>query len=80
MARASSQDLRNRVINTVTRGEESRQPAARRFGVSASSAIKWVQHFERSGSRQDHGTGGHRPSAVRRHRAWLLAQATASPA
>jgi transposase len=77
MARAYSQDLRDRVIDAVTSGKESRHSAARRFGVSPSSAIKWVQHYERHGSRCDRGTGGHRPSPVRQHRAWLLAQVNA---
>ena len=31
----------------------SRRAAAARFGVSESSAIKWMQRFERSGSRAD---------------------------
>ena len=51
MASAYSQDLRDRVIDTVIRGGMSRRAAAARFGVSESSAIKWVQRFERSGSR-----------------------------
>ena len=78
MARACSQDLRDRVIDAVTCGRESRQSAARRFGVSPASAIKWVQHYERNGSRRDRGTGGHRPSPVRQHRVWLLLQANAN--
>jgi transposase len=78
MARAYSQDLRDRVIDAVTTGKESRQSAARRFGVSPASAIKWVQHYERHGSRRDRGTGGHRPSPVRQHRVWLLLQANAN--
>jgi transposase len=61
MARAYSQDLRDHVIDAVTSGQESRQSAARRFGVSAASAIRWVQHYERSGSRCDRGTGGLQP-------------------
>ena len=78
MPRAYSQDLRDRVIKAVTEGGESRHAAARRFGVSPASAIKWVQHYERHGSRRDRGTGGHRPSPVRQHRGWLLSQAEAN--
>lgn len=73
MPRAYSQDLRDRVIDAVTTGGMSRHAAARRFGISIASAIRWVRHFERSGSRTDRGTGGHQPSSVRRHREWLLA-------
>jgi transposase len=39
------------LIDAVIRGGMSRRAAAARFGVSESSAIKWVQRFERSGSR-----------------------------
>jgi transposase len=37
----------------------SRRAAAARFGVSESSAIKWVQRFERSGSRAASKMGGY---------------------
>ena len=43
MPRAYSPDLRERVILVVETGEETCRSAAQRFGVSASSAIKWVQ-------------------------------------
>ena len=50
MASAYSQDLRDRVIDAVIQGGMSRLAAAARFWRSESSAIKWVQRFERSGS------------------------------
>ena len=54
MASACSQDLRDRVIDAGGGGEMSRRAAAARFGVSESSAIKWVQRFERlAGGEQD---------------------------
>jgi transposase len=37
------QDLRNRVIDAVEKEGMSRRAAARRFGVSDSAAIKWLQ-------------------------------------
>jgi len=51
MAGAYSQDVPDRVIDAVIGGKISRRAAAARFGVSLSSAIKWVQRFERTGSR-----------------------------
>ena len=51
MASSYSRDLRDRVIGAVVGGKMSRRAAAARFGVSESSAIKWVQRFERSGWR-----------------------------
>jgi|ERR1700745_924836 transposase len=48
MARALSLDLRERVVEEVAKGTSCRQAAAR-FGVSASSAIRWAAKI-RSGS------------------------------
>jgi transposase len=73
MPRAYSPDLRERVILVVETGEETCRSAAQRFGVSASSAIKWVQRLHRAGDQQSAGTGGYRPSKVKPERAWLLA-------
>jgi transposase len=79
MARAYSQDLRDRVIDAVEHGGMTRRAAAGRFGISESSAIKWVQRYERAGDRRSAGTGGHRPSKVRPERDWLLAVIAAEP-
>ena len=79
MARAYSQDLRDRVIDAVAGEGLSRRAAARRFGVSAAAAIKWLQRFQRSGARESGGTGGHRPSKVQPHRTWVLAVLAAQP-
>ena len=42
MASSYSQDLRDRVIDAVEREGMGRRAAARRFGVSESSAVKWL--------------------------------------
>ena len=73
MASAYSQDLRDRVIDAVVRGEMSRRAAAARFGVSESSAIKWVQRFERSGSRAASKMGGYLRPRLEPHREFLEA-------
>lgn len=72
MARAYSQDLRDRVIDAVLREGMSRRAASNRYGVSESAAIKWVQRVERLGDRQSAGTGGHRPSKIKPHRDWVF--------
>ena len=41
MPKAYSQDLRDRVIDAVERGEMSRRAAARRYAISRSVAIKY---------------------------------------
>ena len=76
MARAYSQDLRDRVIDAVTREGLSRRAAARRFGVSSASAIKWLQRVHRTGERGSAGTGGHRSKV---QPASLLAVIAAQP-
>ncbi len=71
MAGAYSQDLRDRVIDAVVVGGMSRRGAAERFGVSEASAIKWVERFERSGSRTAAKMGGYKRVKLAPHRAFL---------
>lgn len=73
MASAYSQDLRDRVIDAVIRGGMSRRAAASRFGVSEASAIKWVQRFERIGSRSAARMGGYLRPKLEPHRDFLEA-------
>ena len=68
MPKPYSQDLRNRVIGAVERGEMSRRAAARRYEISESVAIKWLERVERHGSREPVGHGGHRASKLMPHR------------
>ena len=79
MGRAYSQDLRDRVIEAVEVGGMSCRAAARRFGVSDSSAIKWLQRYRKTGQRTPVGTGGHRPSVLGPHRAFLEVARTEQP-
>lgn len=51
MARAYSQDLRDRVIDAALSGLPARHAAAR-FGVGVATAIVWVRRFRESGERQ----------------------------
>ena len=78
MAKPYSQDLRDRVIDAVVRGEMSRRAAARRFETSESVAIKWLERVERDGSREPVGRGGHRASKLLPHRDFLEAARHAS--
>ena len=63
---AYSQDLRERVIDAVVIEGMSRRAAAARFGVSQSSAIKWVERVERRGSRAAGKVGGRKPMIWKR--------------
>ena len=79
MAGAYSQDLRDRVIDAVVGGRMSRRGAAARFGVSLSSAIKWVQRFERTGSRSAARMGGYKRVKMEPHREFLEAMRAEKP-
>jgi transposase len=57
MPKAYSGDLRERVIEAVETGA-SRHEAAERFGVSASSAVKWLQRWCRSRNAASKPRGG----------------------
>jgi transposase len=61
MARALSMDLRERVLLAVDGGMSCRQ-AAERFGVSASSAIRWNDRRRREGHFGHKALGGDRRS------------------
>jgi transposase len=73
MPKPYSQDLRDRVIDAVVVEGMSRRAAATRFGVSESIAIKWVQRFERSGSRTASRMGGYLRPKLEAHREFLAA-------
>jgi transposase len=68
--RAYSDDLRALVVGEVT-GGTSRRSAARRFKVSASSAIRWVERHAETGSVSARKTPKPR-SPLEPHASWLL--------
>lgn len=57
MTKAISEDLRSRVIASVE-GGLSRRAAADRFGVAASSAVRWLREWHESGMRSARRQGG----------------------
>lgn len=67
MTRALSSDLRRRTIAAVSSGM-TRRAAAERFGVSASSVIRWVAEWRASGREHALRQGGDRRS--HRIKAW----------
>lgn len=74
MGSALSKDLRVRVIDAVEDGM-SRRAAAARFGVSYSSAIRWVSEWMQSGRTEARPRGGDRHShRIEAHAAFLKAK------
>ena len=66
-----SEDLRVRVVSAVAEGC-SRRAAAKRFSVSASSSIRWVDLHEETGSVSPRPRGGKSRSPLEPHASWLL--------
>jgi transposase len=72
MGHCLSDDLRRRVVAEVEKGC-SRRAAAARFGVSVSSAIRWVQAFRKAGSPEAKPQGGDRRSKrIEAHRVFIM--------
>ena len=70
MARAYSQDLRERVLSATATGTSARQ-AAERFGVGVSTAIVWVRRARLNGERTARRQGQPRRSKLDAHAAFL---------
>jgi transposase len=77
MARSLSVDLRRRVVDAIESGLSCRA-AAQRFGVSASSAIRWRALERREGDVRPKRQGGDRHSQrIEAHAELILAAVTA---
>ena len=74
-----SKDLRRRLVSAVDNGQ-SRRSAARRFGVAASTAVKWVDQWRREGRLEAKPLGGDRHShRMEAHAAEVLAMVAEAP-
>lgn len=79
MARALSVDLRRRVVDAIGEGMSRRQAAAR-FGVSASSAIRWAAQLVRTGAVTPKRQGGDRKSRrIESEAAFILEEVVQQP-
>ena len=79
MRKPYSQDLRDRVIDAVEKEGMSRRAAARRYKVSASTAVKWLDAYRRVGKRAPSPVRGHRPSALIAHLEFIKAARAEKP-
>ena len=78
LARAYSQDLRDRVIKAGLTGPSLRQ-AARQFAVAPSTAIGWVKRLCVEGERSARLQGRRRGSKLDPHREFLLSRLSEEP-
>ena len=77
MARPYSDDIRERVVARIE-GGASRREAAEHFDICPSSAIKWMQRLEKTGSCAAKPMGGSL-SPLDRHKKELLALIAETP-
>jgi putative transposase len=73
MAKPYSEDLRERLIAAVESEALSCREVGRRYRVSASSAVRWVQQYRKMGRTKARAMGGDRRSVLKPERTWLLA-------
>jgi transposase len=80
MSKALSVDLRERVVRAVAAGASCRAAAAARFGVSASSAIRWCARLRETGSVLPQALGGDRRSGrIEAHAPQILELVAGTP-
>ena len=79
MTKPLSNDIRERLVSAVD-GGLSRRSAAKRFGVAASTAIKWVDQWRRTGDVGPRPQGGdHRSHRIGVHAGEILAWVKETP-
>ena len=79
MTKPLSNDIRKRLVSAVD-GGMTRRSAARRFGVAASTAIKWVDRWRRTGEVGPRPRGGdHRSQRIEAHGEEILALIEETP-
>ena len=79
MTRPLSNDLRGRLIDAVE-ARMTRRAAAERFGVAPSTAVRWVDHWRKTSSRQPRPQGGDKRShRIEAHREEILALVEETP-
>jgi transposase len=78
MALGYSKDLRVRAVSIVEAGESARE-AARLLSIGASTAIRWIERWTRTGSVDAKPGTGHSRSPLEKHRQWLLDLIAAEP-
>jgi transposase len=79
MTKPLSNDIRERLVSAVD-GGLSRRSAARRFGVAASTAIKWVDQWRRTGDVGARPQGGdYRSHRIEAHAEEILALVDVAP-
>ena len=78
MANGYSKDLRVRAVSIVEAGDSARE-AARVLNLSASTTVRWIERWTRTGSVDAMPHTGHGRSPLNKHQQWLLDLVAAEP-
>jgi transposase len=78
MAKGYSNDLRVRAVAMVEAGESARE-AARLLDIGASTSIRWIDRWTKTGSVDAKPGTGHCYSPLEKHKQWLLDLIAAEP-
>ena len=71
MAKGYSKDLRERAVSMVEEGE-SRREVARVLNLAPSTAVRWLDRWNSTGSVEAKPGTGHSRSPLKAHERWLL--------
>jgi transposase len=78
MAKGYSKDLRLRAVSIIEAGESARE-AARLLDLGASTTIRWIDRWTRTGSVEALPGTGHSRSPLKKYEEWLLDLVAAEP-
>jgi transposase len=78
MAKGYSKDLRVRAVELVESGESARE-AARILNLGASTTIRWMDRWRKTGNVEAKPGTGHSRSPFEQHKQWLIELLAAEP-
>ena len=78
MTKGYSKDLRMRAVELVETGESARE-AARILNLGASTTIRWMDRWRKTGNVEAKPGTGHSRSPLEQHKQWLIELIAAEP-
>jgi transposase len=66
-------------VIAAVEGGQSCNAVAKRFGLSVSCVVKWLQRYRHEGSKKPRKFGGYRPLALAEHRVFVLGRIAEKP-
>jgi transposase len=78
MAKGYSKDLRVRAVELIESGESARE-AARILNLGASTTIRWMDRWRKTGNVEAKPGTGHSRSPLDQHKQWLIELIAAEP-